>query len=183
MGESACISSATEHAAVAIKDILWETDGVFISTGTGVDGQEGALVESDETDTESVTTNASHDELVFSSLLGVAKAAIDEQAISQTFFDFGHITPKLGEWKEYLKNVTKLPHPQDRECAVQFHTKLTALSALLQRLIDGSPSPLGLDITHNAEPTPLPSSKKKLAGIIAPSPETVSKQCKSYGHH
>jgi hypothetical protein len=132
------ISSPVEHAAAAVKDILRETDGVFMDTASEVSCEDKTSTEPDEMDTESVATDASDDEFAFSSLLGMAKASVDEQAVSRTFFDFGRMIPKMGEWSEHLKTVTTLSRLQDRECAIHFHNELMALCAQLQRLIDTS---------------------------------------------
>jgi hypothetical protein len=85
-----------------------------------------------------MATDAGDDEFAFSSLLGMAKASVNEQAVSQTFLDFGHMIPNMGEWNKHLKTVTTLSRLQDRECAIHFHNELMALCAQLQCLIDTS---------------------------------------------
>jgi hypothetical protein len=41
------------------------------------------------------------EEFDFSALLGTARASINDQAISRTFYNFERMARKLGEWQQY----------------------------------------------------------------------------------
>jgi hypothetical protein len=115
-----------EQMATIVDDTLWETDDViFIADDSEIASTKH---DSSETDNKSVTTDA-NDKLKFPSLLHSAKVAVDAQAISQTFYDFEQIVPKLNEWQEYLKMVTTFCSV-DCDHAIQFKATFRSIKSI-----------------------------------------------------
>jgi hypothetical protein len=189
-------SNAIHQAAAIVDEALRETDGVYEEDS---EADKVVSVREDDSDNESVVTDAStsesgdiEEEFDFSALLGTARASINDQAVSRTFYDFERMAPKLGEWQQYLRAVTRLSRPQDLDRAVTFRQELDSLSSELSRLIISFDGTASSTLIHGTDTHPLTDSpspprtqlKRPRPEIIGPSPEKASnKRKKSHGHH
>lgn len=147
-----------ERAAIAAEDELRECDDAY--TVDALEGQEPATTIGEESDNESIATNALGDcdtdsnEFDFTSLQGTAKATFDEQAVARVFYEMEGAAPKLGELAAYLRQCNSLRQHDDVARAMVFRTSLDSLRHELGQLINNYEGSLADNTSeHISNPT------------------------------
>ncbi|EPQ52484.1 hypothetical protein GLOTRDRAFT_95391 [Gloeophyllum trabeum ATCC 11539] len=179
------------RAAAAVEGSLCETNGIY---ETEIHAEPEGESDVDSDDTESVATDApdkTGSAYEFTDLRTIAKAGIDQQAVSRVFYELSQVAPKFADMAFYLKDAT-LTSDSDIANTRLFNAQIGLLTTELSRMVatahasskDADSTPVIATDVPSATLLSTPrASKRNRLDIIGPSPEKAQKRHNSYAPH